>query len=265
MRIAAVIGDPIGHSRSPKLHRHWLHRYGIDGAYVPLRVAPADLEATLRLMVGQGWAGCNVTIPHKEAALALADTATERARRIGAANTLVFEGGRIRADNTDGIGFVANLTAGARWDATRPALVLGAGGAARGVVDALLDAGVPELRIANRTVAKAQALAAAFPGAVALDWPGDMADVGLLVNTTSLGMIGQPPLNLDLTPLPRDAVVTDIVYAPLETPLLAAARARGNQAVDGLGMLLHQAVPGFATWFGTVPEVDDALRAAVLA
>lgn len=264
MRLAAVLGDPIGHSRSPALHGHWLARHGIDGAYVPLRVPPERLAEVLRLLPELGFAGCNVTIPHKEAALALADAATARARRIGAANTLWFVDGRVHADCTDGEGFLASLRSGSDWTPDRPALVLGAGGAARGVVDALVEAGVPEVRVANRTRRKSDALAEAFPRCVAMDWPGDMGDAGLLANTTALGMTGQPSLEVALDALPRDAVVCDIVYVPEETGLLAAARARGNPVVGGIGMLLHQAVPGFERWFGVRPVVDEALRRAVL-
>ena len=264
MILAAVLGDPIRQSRSPRLHGHWLARHGIDGAYVPLRVAPADLPATLDLLPRLGFAGCNVTLPHKRAALDIAQSATARARRIGAANTLTFAQGRIEADNTDGIGFLTALRAGSSWTPDRPAVVLGAGGAARAVVDALAEAGVPEIRIVNRTAARAEALAAAVPTARAIPWPGGLGGAGLLVNTTSLGMVGQPPLDLELAPLDPSAVVMDIVYAPLETPLLAAARMRGLATVDGLGMLLHQAAPGFEAWFGIRPEVDEALRRAVL-
>ncbi|UWQ21987.1 shikimate dehydrogenase [Jannaschia sp. W003] len=264
MRLAAVIGDPIAHSRSPRLHGHWLRRHGIDGAYVPLRVRARELEDVLRMLPRLGFAGCNVTLPHKEAVLRLAAEATPRARRIGAANTLTFRDGGFEADNTDAYGFTESLRAGAAWRADRPAVVLGAGGAARGVVDALVEAGVPEVRIANRTRAKAEALAEAFPRCVAVGWVPPVEGAGLLVNTTSLGMTGQPALEVPLDGLPADAVVCDIVYTPLETPLLKAARARGNPAVDGLGMLLHQAVPGFERWFGLRPEVDDALRRAVL-
>ncbi|WP_308916273.1 shikimate dehydrogenase [Jannaschia sp. LMIT008] len=264
MILAAVLGDPISHSRSPALHGHWLRHHGIDGAYVPLRVTAVVLPDLLRMMPGLGFAGCNVTIPHKEAALALADTATDRARRIGAANTLVFADGVIHADNTDGYGFLANLAAGARWDPARPVLILGAGGAARAVIDALSRAGARDVRVANRTRARADALAHAFPGTRAVEWGPDLQGLGLLVNTTALGMVGQPSLDIDLSELPGDAVVTDIVYTPLETDLLAAARARGNPVVDGLGMLLHQAVPGFRAWFGVEPRVDGALRDAVL-
>ena len=265
MILAAVLGDPVGQSRSPRLHGHWLARHGIDGAYVPLRVRAGDLAETLRLLPRLGFAGCNVTIPLKAAALALAEEATARARRVGAANTLVFGADGIRADTTDGVGLVASLRAAGGWDAGRPALVLGAGGAARGVVDGLLEAGVPAVRVANRTRARAEALAAMDRRIVVEDWPGSMTGLGLLVNATSLGMVGQPPLSVPLDGLPGDAVVCDIVYAPLETGLLRAARARGNPCVDGLGMLLHQAVPGFRAWFGVEPVVDEALRDAVLA
>jgi shikimate dehydrogenase len=268
--LAGVIGDPIAHSRSPRLHGHWLRRYAIDGQYVPLHVRPEDLEATLALLPRLGFVGINVTIPHKEAAFALADTATDRAHAVGAANTLTFREGRIHADNTDGYGFIANLR---QWapgrDASAPALVLGAGGAARGVIAALLDEGAERITLTNRSADRANALAALF-GSRVTTYPWDQAadalpGHGLLVNTTSLGMAGTPPLDLDLSTLDREATVTDIVYTPLETPLLAAARARGNPVVDGLGMLLHQAVPGFHAWFGTEPQVDAALRAAVLA
>ena len=267
MILAGVLGDPIAHSKSPRLHAHWLARHGIDGAYVPLHVRAEDLADTLRLLPRLGFAGVNVTIPHKAAALAAATTATDRARRIGAANTLTFADAGIEADNTDAPGFLANLDAAGAWPTDRPAVVLGAGGAARAILVALQERGVPSIRLANRTEATAEALAAELGPGIAttpLAAP-DLRDAGLVVNTTSLGMRGQPPLDLDLGPLPSDALVTDIVYAPLETPLLAAAAARGLRTVDGLGMLLHQAAPGFARWFGVEPEVDDALRAAVLA
>ena len=267
--LAGVIGDPIGHSRSPRLHGHWLARYGIDGQYVPLHVRTGDLDAALDLLPRLGFAGINVTLPHKEAVFARADPVTDRARIVGAANTLTFADGGIHADNTDGLGFVASLRQGTpAWDPERPAVVLGAGGAARGIVAALRDAGVPRVIVANRTEARAQALADAFDGVEAIGWaqaPGALGDAGLLVNTTSLGMTGQPVLVLPLDDLAPGAVVTDIVYSPLVTPLLADAAARGNPTVDGLGMLLHQAAPGFAAWFGRMPEVDDELRRAVLA
>lgn len=266
MPLAAVLGDPIGHSRSPRLHGHWLARHGIAGAYVPLRVSAADLPATLDLLPRLGFVGCNVTIPHKEAVLALARTITPTARRIGAANTLTFGPRGFEADNTDALGFAANiLEAVPHWQPRRVA-VLGAGGASRAVIVALQDRGATDIRIANRSPDRARALAAEF-GLAVVDWADRaamLAGCDTLVNTTSLGMTGQPALDLPLDALPADALVTDLIYTPLETPLLAAARARGNPVVDGLGMLLHQAAPGFARWFGHSPRVDAALRAAVL-
>jgi shikimate dehydrogenase len=353
-RLAAVIGWPIGHSRSPALHGHWLKLYRIAGHYVPLAVAPGRLAECLEAMALLGFRGCNVTIPHKEAAMALAAEASETARRIGAANTLTFlPGGGFHADNTDAYGLITNLRQSAPdWQAgAGPALVLGAGGAARAVVAGLLDAGAPELRLANRTQARAEELAAHFGPAVAVvDWaraaeaaegaativnttlrpsaPSGPAGAGpalvlgaggaaravvaglldagapelrlanrtraraeelaahfgpavavvdwaraaeaaegaaTIVNTTSMGMEGQPPLEVGLDAAPATAVVTDIVYQPLVTPFLAAAAARGLRTVDGLGMLLHQAAPGFEAWFGVAPQVDADLRAAVLA
>jgi len=271
-RLAGVIGWPIGHSRSPALHGHWLRRYGIAGHYVPVAVAPDRLEDSLRALALLGFRGCNATIPHKEAALALAAEASATARRIGAANTLTFRpDGSVFADNTDAYGFLANLRQAAPgWRAgAGPALVLGAGGAARAVVAGLIDAGVSELRLANRTRARAEELAAHFGAAVAVvDWARaeDAAEgVATIVNTTSLGMAGQPPLELRLNAAPETALATDLVYQPLVTPFLALAAARGLATVDGLGMLLHQAAPGFEAWFGVAPEVDGELRAAVLA
>lgn len=269
--LAGVIGDPIAQSRSPRLHGHWLHRYGIDGHYVPLHVTPENLQATLRLLPDLGFRGLNCTIPHKEAVFHLADDVTDRARAVQAANTLTFaDDGRILADNTDGFGFIANLDQQVPdRDTDVAALVLGAGGAARGIVAALLDAGTPHVTIANRTTTRAAALADLFDGRVTtIDWdeaPAALSDHRLLINTTSLGMTGQPPLHFDLTGLQPDTTVTDIVYAPLTTPLLHDAQLRGAKVADGLGMLLHQAVPGFERWFGHTPTVDDALRRAVLA
>jgi shikimate dehydrogenase len=270
-RLAGVVGWPVGHSLSPRLHGFWLERYGIDGAYVPLAVAPAHFARALAALVDMGFRGVNLTLPHKEAALGLCDEVEPLARRIAAVNTLVFEDGRIKGTNTDAFGFLENLRQDAPgWEpAAGPALVLGAGGAARAVAVALLDAGAPELRLANRTAARAEALAQALGDRVtALPWPRRaeaLEGLALLVNATSLGMAGQPALDLDLAPLPADALVSDIVYAPLETPLIARARARGNPAVDGLGMLLHQARPGFEAWYGVAPQVTAELRAFVLA
>lgn len=269
--IAGVIGSPVAHSRSPRLHMHWLARYGLPGHYVPLEVAPADLEQVVRTLPKAGFVGCNVTIPHKEAILALADTVTDRAALIGAANTLVFRrDGRIWADNTDGYGFTANLRQNAPdWrPAEGPAAILGAGGAARAVIASLLEVGVPEIRLSNRTRARAEALRTEFGARIVVhDWvqAGNMLEDALtVVNTTSLGMLGKPDFRVPLDALSPKATVTDLVYAPLDTRLLAEARAAGCVTVDGLGMLLHQAVPGFERWFGRKPEVDDAARQAVL-
>ncbi|MBI1180713.1 MAG: shikimate dehydrogenase [Alphaproteobacteria bacterium] len=265
------MGWPIGHSRSPLIHGYWLKRHGIDGYYVPLSVKPQEAAEAIRALPKLGFAGANCTVPHKHAALAAADEVDALAGRIGAANTLVVRDGRIFATNTDAEGFLTNLKAGAgvalRLD--RPAVVLGAGGAARAVVVALLDAGVPEIVLVNRTRDRAETLAAELgAGRIRVaswdDRNRALAGAGLLVNTTSMGMQGQPPLELDLADMPADAVVNDIVYAPLETGLLAAARARGNVAVDGLGMLLHQAVPGFEAWFGVRPEVTAELRQIIV-
>lgn len=273
--LAGVIGHPVGHSKSPALHGHWLARYGIAGHYVPLDVAPGDFGAALRALPKLGFVGANVTIPHKEAALAQADRATDRARLVGAANTLIFgENGEVQADNTDGHGFLQNLRQEApNWKPENgPALVLGAGGAARAVVVALLQAGTPEVVLCNRTRAKAEALAGEMSAALGprvrvIDWetaPAALPEAATVVNTTALGMMGQPPLTLALDGLHPGQLVTDIVYAPLETELLRAGRAAGCKVVDGLGMLLHQAAPGFEAWFGQRPEVDADLRAAVL-
>ncbi len=270
--LAGVIGSPIAHSRSPCLHGHWLSRYAIAGHYVPLEVAPKDLADVLRALPRMGFRGVNATIPHKEAALALADRATERAARIGAANTLTFDAdGALQADNTDGYGFIENLRQSEPgWDAAAgPAAVFGAGGAARAVVASLLDAGAPELRIANRSRERAQALRDTFgPAVTVVDWDDAdalVADAATVVNTTSRGMTGQPALRLPAAKLAPGALVTDLVYTPLQTPFLADAAGRGLRTVDGLGMLLHQAVPGFEAWFGRRPEVDPALRQAVIA
>ena len=265
------MGWPVSHSLSPRLHGYWLRQYGIDGAYLPLAVDPAGFEDAVRGLAALGFRGANVTVPHKEAAFAAMDRLSETAKRLGAVNTIVVEDDGLFGDNTDGFGFLENLRAGAPGldIAGRPVTVLGAGGAARAVVAALTDAGAAAVRIVNRTVARTDALAADLGGPiVAFGWDAAaaaLADAALLVNTTSLGMDGQPPLELDLGALPTDTVVTDIVYNPLETPLLAAARMRGNAAVDGLGMLLHQARPGFEAWFGRAPEVTAELRSHVLA
>jgi len=264
---AGVFGWPAGHSRSPQLHGHWLERYGIDGAYVPLPVPPDQFEAALRGVMAAGFAGANVTLPHKEAAFALCDERDASALRAGAVNTLVFRDGRILGSNTDGFGFLESLRAAApAWRPEHgPAVLLGAGGAARAIVAALLDAGLPEVVVVNRTPERAEELARAIGGNIRATAVPPLSTAALLVNTTSLGMAGQPPLEIDLSPLPLHAVVADAVYVPLETPLLRAARARGLAAVPGLGMLLHQARPGFALWFGVEPVVDQALHDAVAA
>jgi shikimate dehydrogenase len=269
--LAGVIGHPIAHSRSPTLHGYWLRRYGIKGHYIPMDIAPADLPEALRVLPKLGFVGLNVTIPHKEAALALADIVTDRAALIGAANTLIFrKDGKIHADNTDGAGFMANLRQNApHWQpAAGPAALIGAGGAARAVVAALIEVGVPEIRIANRTKLRAEALRSDFgTKLVVYDWTqaAQMLDgAALVVNTTALGMTGKPAFQVPLDHLDRHAVVTDLVYTPLITDFLAEATERGCHTVDGLGMLLHQAAPGFERWFDHRPEVDEATRAAVL-
>jgi shikimate dehydrogenase len=261
-KLAGIIGWPVEHSRSPRLHGFWLQRHGIDGAYVPLPIRPDAFGLAVRGLAAAGFAGANVTAPHKLAAFEICDTVEASARRAGAVNTLVFQDGRIIGRNTDGMGFIANLRAHGVDPAAGPALVLGAGGAARAVVAALQDAGVT-VTIANRTRERADALARDLPGLVVIDWPAPsaaLADHALLVNTTSLGMAGHAALVLDLDRANPGLAVADIVYVPLETPLLAAARARGLRPVEGLGMLLHQAVAGFAAWFGVTPVVDDELR-----
>ena len=270
--LAGVVGHPVAHSRSPRLHGFWLSRLGLPGHYVPLDVAAADLPMVLAALPRAGFKGVNVTIPHKEAALALATTVTARARRIGAANTLTFRAdGGFDADCTDGEGFIANLRqARPGWRAaTGPIAVYRAGGAARAVLDALLAAGATEIRLTNRTRARAEALAEAFGPAIrVIDWEKAATQAegaATLVNTTSLGMAGQPPFDLPLAGIAPGALATDIVYTPLDTPFLQGARAAGADTVDGLGMLLHQAVPGFAAWFGQTPRVDAETRDRVLA
>jgi shikimate dehydrogenase len=270
-RIAGVMGWPVAHSRSPRLHGYWLRTYGIDGAYVPLPVKPEQFTAALRALPMLGFAGANVTVPHKEAALKAVDRSDSAARRIGAVNTIVVApDGTLDGSNSDGFGFMENLHAGApAWSPQAgPAVILGAGGAARAVAVALLDGGVPEIRVVNRTSERADRLSKDIGGPFRVYGWADRAtalcDAGLLVNTTTLGMSGQPALDLALDRLPTTAVVNDIVYSPLETALLAAAKARGNPIVDGLGMLLHQARPGFAAWFGVQPAVTPELRRFVL-
>lgn len=269
---AAVLGHPINHSLSPKLHNYWLARYGISGRYDPMDVTKDDLEATIARLPKQGFVGANVTIPHKVAVMALADHVSDRATLIGAANTLIFkDDGRIFADNTDGYGFMSSMRQGAPdWEPKAgPAAIFGAGGAARAVIVALADAGVPEIRLSNRTRLKAEALKAEFGARIQVhDWvqaDAMLEGAATVVNTTSLGMAGAAEFKVSLEELSAGAVVTDIVYNPLRTPFLNAAADKGCETIDGLGMLLHQGVPGFERWFGTRPEVDEHTRRAVLA
>lgn len=269
--LAGVIGSPVAHSRSPKLHGHWLQTLGLRGHYIPMHVAAEDLAVVLQTLPKMGFVGVNVTIPHKERVLELADIITDRATLIGAANTLIFrKDGKIHADNTDGYGFIENLRSGAPgWDPkSGPAAVLGAGGAARAVISSLLEAGVPEIHIANRTRIRADKLAADFGKRVRLwEWvqAGNMIEeAALVVNTTSLGMEGKPELRVPLDGLNSKMVVTDLVYTPLKTPLLQKAAQVGCTTVDGLGMLIYQAIPGFERWFGMRPQANDAARAAAL-
>ncbi len=270
-RTAGVIGWPVAHSLSPRLHGYWLRTLGIDGVYIPLPVNPEDISDAIKALPVLGFAGANVTVPHKAAALAAADTVSETAQRIGAVNTLICKpDGTVFGDNTDAFGFLENLRTGApEWDPKAGrALVLGAGGAARAVVAALIDAGVTDICLSNRTSARADEVAHHMGDNIAVvpwaDRDTAAKNATLLVNTTSLGMTGKSSLEIQVDGLADGAVVTDIVYAPLQTPLLAAAKARGLATVDGLGMLLHQARPGFDAWFGVRPEVTDDLRRHVL-
>lgn len=268
--LAGVMGWPVMHSRSPALHNYWFARYGLAGAYVPLAIEPDGLEAALRALAPLGFSGCNLTIPHKERALAIVDAVDPVARRIGAISCVVVRpGGSLAGTNNDGYGFVHNiLQQQPDWRADAgPAVVIGAGGGARAVVYSLADRGAPEIRVVNRTFARAQTLAREFGAPVTpIGWEERhraLDGAAMLVNTTSQGMTGQPPLDLALETLPTRALVCDIVYVPLETPLLAAARRRGNRTVDGLGMLLHQARPAWHAWFGLEPEVTPELRALI--
>ncbi len=267
-KIAGVMGWPIDHSRSPCLHGFWLNNHRIDGAYIPLAVAPEHFSSVLIGLSRSGFRGVNVTVPHKEQAYRSCDTVDEDAKRIGAVNTIVFgEEGQIHGSNTDAFGFIENIRQYADFIGGK-SVVLGAGGAARAVCVALLDNGATEIQLINRTIERAQKLASELGSKISVcNWKtrhDALLDAAILVNTTSLGMVGQPPLDLTLDLLPTSAIVSDIVYVPLETNLLAKARARGNNVVDGLGMLLHQARPGFEAWFGVRPEVTDDLREFVL-
>ena len=266
-RVAGIAGWPVTYSRSPRLHGFWLQRHGIDGVYIPLRVRPGEFAPAMRGLLAAGFAGANVTIPHKLAAFEVCDSVDESARRAGAVNTLVFHEGKISGSNTDGYGFLANLRAHGVDPSAGPALLIGAGGSARAVAAALLEAGVM-VRVANRTRSRAETLVRELPGLRIVEWDAKvaaLAEHALVVNTTPLGMIGHEPLDLDLSRAPPSLVVADNVYVPLETPLLAVARSRGLRCVDGLGMLLHQAVPGFRAWFGVEPLVDEELRRFVAA
>ena len=269
-KLAGVIGWPIAHSRSPMIHGHWLREFSIDGAYVPLAIDPAHIDEMFSALPKLGFRGWNVTLPHKEAASRLCHERSKAAEEIGAVNTVtVRQDGSLHGDNSDAFGFLAHLEqCVADWPKDRPAVVLGAGGSSRAVCFALLNAGVPQVRLANRTRERAENLAALWPDRVAvIEWEdaaGALDGAGLLVNTTSLGMTNQPPLEISLSTLPGDAVVYDIVYVPLETQLLAAAAAQGNACVDGLGMLLHQARPGFEQWFGQAVSVGSALREEIV-
>jgi shikimate dehydrogenase len=266
-RAACLIGWPAAHSRSPLIHHYWLRKLGIEGGYNIEAVPPEGFAEFVLHLSMHGFVGANVTIPHKERALALS-TPDARARAVGAANTLWYDGGELRSTNTDIEGFIHNLDACAHaWDGIEDALVLGAGGSSRAVVFGLVERGIKRVHLANRTIERARTVADQFGASVqpvAWEVIGDLLPrVGLLVNTTSLGMHGQPTLEVDVSLLPSHAVVADLVYVPLETPLLAAARARGLKTADGLGMLLHQAVRGFELWFRQRPEVTPELRALV--
>lgn len=265
---AGILGWPVAQSRSPQIHNYWLQQYNIDAQYGRYGIDPVrDFKSELRKLMDAGWRGANVTAPHKEAAFAAADRLSQTAQQLGAVNILTFEGGEIIGDNSDGYGFIENLVAQSEiydWSGTS-INVLGAGGAARAIVAALDAAGVSEIHIYNRSRDRAEEIAKLSPKTRIGDWSdrsAALADCDLLVNTTSLGMVGKAPLEIDLTDM--TGCVYDIVYAPLETPLLAQARARQLKSVDGLGMLLYQAVPAFEQWFGVRPEVDKTLRTQIL-
>ena len=266
---AAVIGHPIAHSKSPVIHNHWIEKYGLSGSYEAIDIAPENLPAGVQRLVGAGYAGFNVTVPHKEAIFKLCDEVDALARAVGAVNTVVIKDGKLYGTNTDVFGFVENIMQhnhGFDFGEGR-SVIIGAGGAARAVLQGLLSHDCDDIYIVNRTIKTAENLADHYEGVHALGW-GDLehalSDAHLLVNTTSLGMAGQPPLQIDLDPLPTSALVNDIVYAPLMTDLLKGAHARGNETVTGIGMLLHQARPAFERWFGVLPEVDEALERLVL-
>jgi shikimate dehydrogenase len=268
--LAGVMGWPVMHSRSPKLHNHWLAQYGLTGTYLPLAIKAEGLAAALRALPALGFSGCNLTIPHKEAALAIVDKVDPLARRIGAMNCVVVApDGSLAGHNFDAFGYIASIRErDPAWRAARgPIVVIGAGGGARAVLVGLIDEGAREIRLVNRTPARAQALAQELGGPIkAIAWSdreAALAGAAMLINTTNQGMVGEPPLALALDQLPADALVSDIIYIPRETPLLAAAKKRGNPTVNGLGMLLHQARPAFQAWFGIMPEVTPELRVLI--
>ncbi len=270
--LAGIMGWPVAHSRSPIIHNHWIKKYGLNGAYVQLPVAPGKMVQAVPGLAALGFRGCNITIPHKVEALQLVDEVDPMAKRMGAMNTIVVQAdGSLKGFNNDGFGYIQSLLdAQPDWRADAgPITVLGAGGAARAVVLSLADRGAKEIRLLNRTFDKAEALAREFGAPVkALQWEerhAALADVSLLVNTTSQGMHGQPDLDLSLDALPKHALVSDVIYVPLETPLLLAARQRGNPTVNGLGMLLNQARPAFNAWFGVMPEITEELKQALIA
>lgn len=270
--LSCVIGWPISHSKSPLIHGYWIKKYGINGYYVPVGIRPENFESAIRSMHKLGFRGANVTIPYKETILSLATAVSDRAALIGAANTLVFrEDGSIRADNTDGAGFISNIKNHVSdWHASDgPAVVLGAGGASRAIVSSLLADGAPEVRISNRTRHRADILREQFGAKITVvDWGkvnDAFSDAATIVNTTSLGMTGNPPLKVRISSAPKSALVTDLVYTPIRTDFLEQAASYGLRTVDGVGMLLHQAVPGFESWFDVRPEVDDEVRRLVLA
>lgn len=269
--LAGVMGCPIAHSKSPRLHNYWLSKHQIDGHYVPLHVERDNLEQAVRALPMLGFVGCNVTIPHKEVVIGIADVVTDRALKIGAANTLSFGGdGQIHADNTDAYGFIENIRQHMPgWSSRgKKITVIGAGGAARAVVVALQEQGATDICVVNRTKSRASELANAIGGGISVvDWADGqdlLPQTDMLINTTSLGMTGQAPLDISVSALAADALVTDIVYTPLQTDLLRRAQQHGCKTVDGLGMLLHQGVPGFARWFGVTPDVDEHLRRVML-
>lgn len=270
-KLAGVIGWPVGHSLSPSLHGFWLLKHDIDGAYVPLAVRPEDVSVVLSTLIKIGFKGFNITVPHKERVLGLVDEYTPAAGRIGAVNTIVIDGnGKMIGSNTDGYGFIENIKSRfPEWKANcGPIVVLGAGGGSRSIIFSLLSEGAPEIRLINRNYNRSSALAAQMGGPIrVLPWnerSAALSGASLLVNTTTLGMEHQPCLELGLDALPKEAIVTDLVYAPLKTDLLLAAELRGNPIVDGLGMLMHQGRPGFAAWFGHMPEVTPELRTHLL-